>query len=76
MIQKYHPNFFFDGNKDGSSREKITRKWGFEFCEGVFCTGLSDGLLMFWDDTIHVNILNMNKNIIIIYITDHQHNHF
>ena len=61
---------------DVDKGKEIVRKWGFNSCVGVSCVGLSSGLLLFWDDNLHVMIKSMKKNVVNAYISDHYHNNF
>ncbi|XVF56039.1 hypothetical protein PTKIN_Ptkin06aG0084900 [Pterospermum kingtungense] len=45
-------------------------RWGYKNCRGVDSGGHSGGLLLFWDDSVNLTVTSMNKNIILMYVSD------
>ena len=77
MIHRVKTNFCFlmDTKVNIEKWKQKARNWGFQYCEGTTCMGLSGGLMILWDESVKVSIKFMNKNIINAYISDH-HNNF
>ena len=40
--------------------KNLAKRWGFKFCKGVSSPGLSEGLMVMWDDNLNVAIKFMN----------------
>ena len=61
---------------DVEKGKHLAKKYGFNSCEGIQSIRRSKGLLLFWDDTLYVDIKSINKNVVSAYVSDRQHYKF